>query len=493
MIKRAAVIAAASSGGASTYTTLNLPNLAAQSLTIYDQFNTKNLAVFSATLVTLGSNLYVLSAGLKNDADGNNQYIHKFRDTVIPYTDATSRDFLVFERLYDATNYRKFASISISKKNGTISDSGAVLAFGVNANAAALTTMYTIDPAAGNNASHTFQVFSSGGLANGLLVQGNGQNIGNAMIYVNQYTINAEVFMFKGWYTGAAGTAIAASMELTVDNASTTNGWKLQVNSGSKTASGLVIANSIAEYGYSNEARYLITMANSAADIVFAIGGQATTNEILRFDVNGATFYNRTTVPAVALGRLTFEGTNFKNFFVGIGNNQAISTVLLTQSSEVVITNSVAETTLLGTVASWSSKTLAANFFTVGKTLRFRMFGYLTNTATPTLTLKVKLGANILLTTGAVATVAITGNGYFEIEAYATCRTTGVSGTIMAYGFAMYQTNAGAFTNFPFTVNTAAVTVDTTVTQVMDVTAQWGTASASNTIKSENATIEVLA
>lgn len=41
-------------------------------------------------------------------------------------------------------------------------------------------------------------------------------------------------------------------------------------------------------------------------------------------------------------------------------------------------------------------------------------------------------------------------------------------------------------------VNTAAVTIDTTATQVVDVTAQWGTASASNTITATNAYIEIL-
>jgi hypothetical protein len=150
-----------------------------------------------------------------------------------------------------------------------------------------------------------------------------------------------------------------------------------------------------------------------------------------------------------------------------------------TTTTDAAVSNTVSETTILGTADG--SKTIPANWLLVGRTIRITVMGTITNTATPTLQIRAKLGASTILDTTAVATVAITGTRNFRYTALITCRTTGASGTVIGEGELRYNSAAGTG-NIVDAVNTATTTIDTTATQVLDVTAQWGAASASNTI-----------
>ena len=68
-------------------------------------------------------------------------------------------------------------------------------------------------------------------------------------------------------------------------------------------------------------------------------------------------------------------------------------------------------------------------------------------------------------------------------------RSLGITGSVIGHG---YWQELGAGPNNFQMINTAAVTIDTTNDQTIDVTVQWGTASASNTITSTNVVVELL-
>jgi hypothetical protein len=174
-----------------------------------------------------------------------------------------------------------------------------------------------------------------------------------------------------------------------------------------------------------------------------------------------------------------FLGTNIvanQNLYVD-NNRQLQSGVMVdfVQTAAGTVANTVAETTVIGTV-SGPGKTLIANRFTVGKNFKGRFRGRYSTTGTPTLQLKVKLGSTVILDTGAIVLGSGVTNKYFELEFDVTCRTTGVTGTVFAEGKAIFDTVVVPI------VNTAAATIDTTIPQVVDVTATWGTASASNIV-----------
>ena len=184
--------------------------------------------------------------------------------------------------------------------------------------------------------------------------------------------------------------------------------------------------------------------------------------------------------------QLWYNGTQVF-FGGGLGNvNASFQMALFSQSATGTVANTAAETSLDST--GIGTKTIAASVLTAGKTIRVKGRGFFSAVSAPTLRIKIKLGANIVLDTTAVTSLNATNAG-FEFEGEICCRTTGTSGTVFAQGkFEEIGSTLGAF---PMT-NTGTVTIATNASQVVGVTAQWGTGSASNTISLTNLTIEVL-
>jgi acyl-coenzyme A thioesterase PaaI-like protein len=169
-------------------------------------------------------------------------------------------------------------------------------------------------------------------------------------------------------------------------------------------------------------------------------------------------------------------------------NNGTPTGTLFVQTADATIASSAAETTL--TAAGVGSLTLPANFFRTGKTIRVRARGYVSDTGTPTFRVKIKLGSTIVLDTTAIAFAGTIANDQWFVEGIITCRTTGASGTVMGQGSYSAETNVNS--NRAAMTNTATTTIDTTASQAVDVTWQWGTSSASNTITCSNLLLEAL-
>lgn len=164
----------------------------------------------------------------------------------------------------------------------------------------------------------------------------------------------------------------------------------------------------------------------------------------------------------------------------GIGSG-----VVFAQTADATVGNSTAETTL--TAAGTGTRVLPANILSAGKTIRVTARGYVSETGNPTFRVRIKLGATTILDTTAVSFTGNLTNQEWSVSADITCRTTGVSGTVMGQGRFVCETG-----DVFGMVLTAAVTVNTTTTETVDVTAQWGTAAAGDTITCTNLTVEVL-
>lgn len=174
--------------------------------------------------------------------------------------------------------------------------------------------------------------------------------------------------------------------------------------------------------------------------------------------------------------------------FLG-GRKQTPTGTLFVGTSTVTVANTVTETAL--TDGGIGSLTLPANFLTVGKSIRICGAGYHSNNNGDTLRIRIKLGSTTLLDTGAQGTVASTNDG-FQIRAEITCRSTGASGSVMAQGeYKEYSGTPSAHDTFQL-VNTSTTTINTTTSQAISITAQWGTASSGNTISMAVFTVECL-
>lgn len=162
---------------------------------------------------------------------------------------------------------------------------------------------------------------------------------------------------------------------------------------------------------------------------------------------------------------------------------------LFVGTTTVTVANTVTETSL--TDGGIGSLTLPANFLTVGRAIRIVGAGYHSNVNGNTLRIRVKLGSTTLLDTGAQGTTASTNDG-FQLRAQIVCRSVGSSGTVMAQGeYKEYSGTPSSHDTFQL-VNTSTTTVNTTISQAISITAEWGTASASNTISMAVCLVECL-
>lgn len=167
-------------------------------------------------------------------------------------------------------------------------------------------------------------------------------------------------------------------------------------------------------------------------------------------------------------------------------NQNAVGTIF-TATADKNINTTAAETTLFA--SGVGTLTLPANFWAIGKTVRITMQGYYSQTgASPTRTLKVKIGSVAVCNTALTVFGGAVTNKGFAVDVLVTCRTLGASGTVMGQGMVSLEGNASPYG----TATTATATVDTTASGALDVTWTWGTSDANNKVVVTNATVEVL-
>jgi len=172
------------------------------------------------------------------------------------------------------------------------------------------------------------------------------------------------------------------------------------------------------------------------------------------------------------------------------GIEQTLSGCIFVQTADKTIANTVTETTLFGTGVG--TITLPANFWVAGKTVRMTISGDFADTGTPTGDVKIKFGATTLSDSTALAFAALSGTEQWDLHVIITCRTTGGTGTLETNVIFEYETTTGSSPIQRFDIAGTSTVVDTTASGALDATFQWGTASASNTITSEIALVEVL-
>lgn len=159
---------------------------------------------------------------------------------------------------------------------------------------------------------------------------------------------------------------------------------------------------------------------------------------------------------------------------------------IFVQRSLVVISNTVQETSILGTLTG--SASLGANFFSQGRNTEFTLRGGLgTDATTPgTGQIKVKLGATVVAKSGSVTLPAgwFAETNIWRLTGDIACWTTGASGTVRASGEMVVKDGAKDMT-IPFwnpVTESGTVTIDTTANLALAVTWQFDTADTDNVI-----------
>ena len=164
----------------------------------------------------------------------------------------------------------------------------------------------------------------------------------------------------------------------------------------------------------------------------------------------------------------------------------------LFRSKEIkVISNTSAETTTKATVYRGDS-TIPANFINIGDKIVIKAMGYLSTTGTPTSTIRIKFNNTSLITNTSTLLLNMS-NQYFDLLVEIVCLDTGLNGKFFLCGRTIIQGGVGITTSsIRGLVNTSSNTVDTTNKQLIDLTYQWGTASASNVLNVVNSEIYII-
>lgn len=158
---------------------------------------------------------------------------------------------------------------------------------------------------------------------------------------------------------------------------------------------------------------------------------------------------------------------------------------LYTQTnSSTPITNTTVETSLLD--GGLGTLTVPANMFKIGDSFHAVATGHISSVNNHTLHIRIKSNNIVLADTG-VLTMSGSTNKHWKLEVEFVVRAIGASGVAkIATGGTFFYTkdasNAFEGTNFSTETSTG---FDTTISNTLAITAQWGTANAGDSIYSE--------
>jgi hypothetical protein len=200
-----------------------------------------------------------------------------------------------------------------------------------------------------------------------------------------------------------------------------------------------------------------------------------------------AQFVLTDTIPTNNLGTGVASVTTFlrgdQTYAIPPGTSGVIYLSSNTGDSNTVV-NTTAETNFTTNSCNY---TLPANIATVNKLIRITAFGKFStkNGAVGTFTLRLKKGATIIDTLTIALDSFVSNNG-FQLLALIQFRSIGVGGTATSNISSIFN---GASSGNAASGN-GAQAWDTTISNTIQVSAQWGTANASNGITLEQIAFE---
>lgn len=150
-----------------------------------------------------------------------------------------------------------------------------------------------------------------------------------------------------------------------------------------------------------------------------------------------------------------------------------------------LITNTIVETSLIG--SGLGTLSVPANTFQVGDSFTAKMCGRISSANLETIHIRVKSDGNIIADAG-IFTLNLATNKIFELVLDFTITKIGGIGVaeLFVNGQFSYNKNANSNIdgiNFALIDNTA---FDTTILNLLGITAQWGLAKPQNSIQSQN-------
>jgi hypothetical protein len=251
-----------------------------------------------------------------------------------------------------------------------------------------------------------------------------------------------------------------------------------------------IFGNNSAIGAYSNSPANLGFMADNATGFInFSTGGNSermritpdgnfllktTTNNGHVLQVNGAVTINKDSAQIISTPTTQYQA--LIDTATGLIQRQPLKQKF-TQTADAVVNGTNTETTLVG--SGVGTLTIPANYLTAGKSYRVTVRGkYNTDATNPAqMNWKVKLGGTVIAASGNAGLGTNKVDKGYEVHCDFTCRTTGSTGTVMAQGMFFTEDGPGAKN---MTNGFATTTIDTTVSNAVDVTVTLTDSSSGN-------------
>jgi hypothetical protein len=206
---------------------------------------------------------------------------------------------------------------------------------------------------------------------------------------------------------------------------------------------------------------------------------------------SGATGTNGSSGTSATSGRDATAGTSGSS---GVSGSSGTSPILplpvvyglyAQTANSTTVTNTTAETTIIGTGVG--SLSVPANGFSVGDSFRAILGGVINATNNQTIRIRLRTGSVLLLDSGLQNLGSAVIDDVWSLNIDFTVRQLGAAGvaSIVSLGSFHYtKTNNASVQGFGFNVvnNT---TFNTTISNTLDITVEWGSASTENNIYSD--------
>jgi hypothetical protein len=247
----------------------------------------------------------------------------------------------------------------------------------------------------------------------------------------------------------------------------------LQTNSIDK----FTVNGSLAEAYFGNG----ITNASPSNFTLLGTGATGTNNPGAALELSGGKGTGTAEPGLVALRYplRTASGTTLQSLST---NSYPLVTSLYTNANTpTAISNTAAETSVFTgvTPSAGSTATVEAGISRAGTKYIIRVIGLISNTGTPTIQMKVKLGSTTVIDTGAM-TMPTVASGRFWITAEMQVASIGAAASVPSFGRIEWSRVVNGLATFDTGIAGSAAVVDLTTNQTFDVTLQWGTANALN-------------
>jgi len=202
------------------------------------------------------------------------------------------------------------------------------------------------------------------------------------------------------------------------------------------------------------------------------------------------TTFNNSSTDLLVLGAdvgFNTKGDSYQSYGMTISDflNQTKSGLYAQTALGTLITNTTVESSLIG--AGVGTLSVPPNTFKVGDSFTARICGYLSCANAATIHFRVKSNGTVIGDAGVFA-MKITTNKFFELNLDFTITKIGVAGVAELFTNGQYSYNHDSQgdlsgNNFASVNNN---TFNTTIVNTLSVTAQWGAATTSDKIQSQN-------